>query len=415
MDAPTARAARADSPSVSACDSLTLAPNGPAGSPSGLAKASRSSASDIDARQSARPMRPSTSPSPRRRAVTSFACSVSAPASPTPGAPCVFKKPCVPTRHGARRWWRRRRPDRSRCCGACDAIVALIEQRAAGVVVAEVAGRAVVRGREIYAEPPIATAPADRRRARAERSGADRDAQLGHERAAPRDQVDGAADRFGAELIGGTPRQISTRSSPLTPSADRSMIPVAARDSGMPSTRMATSFASDPRIDTDVNEPSPPRDLTNTPAVPSIRSATDVHARRRLRRIDRRHHRLRHRPAHRRAIRRWLRIGLFRARAPPRERGHHASAQLAAINERECGSRTCTSAASLRRADSWRAGRSPGSDAPLRPFPTVASRQWVASSHRSINTSLQSRGRLRHHTGFPITQARYVVGNLREE
>jgi len=58
-------------------------------------------------------------------------------------------------------------------------------------------------------------------------------------------------------------------------------------------------------------------------------------------------------------------------------------------------------------------GRSPGSDAPLRPFPTVKSRQWVAFSHRSISASLQSRGRLRLHTGFPITQARYVGGTLR--
>ena len=72
----------------------------------------------------------------------------------------------------------------------------------------------------------------------------------------------------------------------------------------------------------------------------------------------------------------------------------------------ECGSNRARAPRPSRRADSWRAGRSPGSDAPLRPFPTVASRQWVASRHRSIGASLQSRGRLRHHTGFPITQAR---------
>ena len=54
------------------------------------------------------------------------------------------------------------------------------------------------------------------------------------------------------------------------------MRPVAARLSGRPSTRMATSLASEPRIDTDVNEPSPPRDLTNTPVEPSSRSATDT-------------------------------------------------------------------------------------------------------------------------------------------
>lgn len=61
-----------------------------------------------------------------------------------------------------------------------------------------------------------------------------------------------------------------------------------------------------------------------------------------------------------------------------------------------------------------RVDRSPGSDAPLRPFPTV-SRQWVAFSHRSFSASLQSRGRLRHHTGFPFTQARYVWRTLRDE
>ena len=76
--------------------------------------------------------------------------------------------------------------------------------------------------------------------------------------------------------IGGTPRHTSTRSRPATGSVDRSMRPLAARDSGMPSTSTATSFASEPRIDTDVNEPSPPCDLTNTPVVPSRRSATDT-------------------------------------------------------------------------------------------------------------------------------------------
>ena len=202
-----------------------------------------------------------------------------------------------------------------------DAIVGLVEQRAGGVVVAEVAGRAVVRRRQIDAQAMIAAAPACRRRARAERSRADRDAQLGHERAATRDQVDGAADRLGAELDG---RHAAPHLDAIEP-GDRQRRQI--DDAGG---RARQRHAVDENGDL-VRFRAANRDRRER-AEPAVRFDEDAggavdqighrhHARRRLRGIDRRHHRLGHRPAHRRAIRRRLRLGLLGARASRGERG----------------------------------------------------------------------------------------------
>ena len=211
--------------------------------------------------------------------------------------------------------------------------------------------------------------------------------------------------------IGGTPRHTSTRSRPATDSVDRSMTPPAARVSGMPSTSMATSFASEPRIETEVNEPSPPRDLTKTPARALDQIGHRHHARRRLRGVDGCDEGLRHRSAHRRLIGRRRLPGSgssARARRHANWTPTHASAQhkKAKVGDLECDRARAPPPSEGRVMG--RVGRSPGSDAPLRPFPTVA-RQWVALATAASLHSLQSRGRLRHFTGFPFTQARMCL------